>query len=58
MAKGKEKPAKGKQRAATSERRKKGRKTAEEKPPESAENFEHVLRRLISARDRSARRRL
>ena len=57
MAKTKQKVAKGKQRAAASGGRKKSDNAAEEKPPESAENFEHALRRLISARDRTSRRR-
>lgn len=56
MVKKQDKPAKGKQRTPESARRKKSGNTAEEKPPESAENFEHVLRRLISARDRASRR--
>ena len=57
MAKKQDKPAKGKRRSAASETRKKGSNAAEEKPPESAENFEHALRRLISARDKASQRR-
>lgn len=57
MAKTKDKRAKGKQRATPSDKRRKSSHDAEEKPPESAENFEHVLRRLISARDKAAHRR-
>lgn len=57
MAKGEKKRAKAKQRTAASDRREKGGNTADEKPPESAENFEHALRRLIAARDRTAHKR-
>lgn len=47
MPERKDKPAKGANRTAPTQRRQKRTDAAPERPPESAENFEHTLRRLI-----------
>jgi hypothetical protein len=49
------KTEKSKKKQATPVKEAPPRSAAEEDhPPESAENFEHVLRRLVAARDRGA----
>jgi len=51
MATKSKKPNKAEQRAAHVDQANNVRDASDRSPPESAENFEHVLRRLIAARD-------
>jgi hypothetical protein len=51
MATTKRKPGKAEQRIAPAAEAEDAGDAGDRKPPESAENFEHVLRRLIAARD-------
>lgn len=57
MPEKKGKPSKGAKRAVATGKRKKHAKPAPERPPESAENFEHTLRRLMIERDEQSGRR-
>ena len=50
-------PTRGAKRALATGKRKKRENSAPERPPESAENFEHTLRRLMIERDERSKRR-
>jgi len=57
MPEKKAKPTKRAKRAVATGKRKKHANPAPERPPESAENFEHTLRRLVIERDEQSKRR-
>ena len=57
MPEKKGKPSKGAKQAVATGRRQKRAIPAPERPPESAEDFEHTLRRLMIERDERSKRR-